>query len=228
MKWIKATNGEVPSDALMAGFEELGSGLYVGRVNCNSKVKIGRVNKRIGGCSFSIDESENIQSNYEVLTFSNKELCWLNWQIHSIDQSIPNNAFEVDSNKIYIGRIKFDGGVHIGTIDSNGLSIGYLGFEKKFKTYEILTWIDFDTSKESDDSDDQSRSRSASPVLTRTRTRSRSRSRSPVLTRTRTRSRSPVARVRRGSITLSTIPNQNQNQNQSDSDSDVGSLGLFD
>lgn len=52
-KWVKASGGDVPANAIVGGHEADGSPLYIGQVKYMGGKHIGKVSLGLGGCNFS-------------------------------------------------------------------------------------------------------------------------------------------------------------------------------
>ncbi|MCV6587689.1 MAG: DUF3421 domain-containing protein [Marinobacterium sp.] len=65
-KWVKASGGEVPANALAAGHEADGKKLYLGRAHYKGGVHIGKVREAFGGLNIGYGGREVCVHDYEV------------------------------------------------------------------------------------------------------------------------------------------------------------------
>jgi hypothetical protein len=65
--WMRASDGQVPADAMLAGKEASGEPLYVCRAEHNEGIHPGKLREAFRGCNISWGGREYTKSSYEVL-----------------------------------------------------------------------------------------------------------------------------------------------------------------
>jgi hypothetical protein len=74
MSWVKITNGEIPFNALVAGYEEDGTPLYVARAEHEGGQHPGKTSKPLGAIHFGYAGQEVSKRDYEVLCCNAREM----------------------------------------------------------------------------------------------------------------------------------------------------------
>lgn len=74
MSWISASNGEIPANALVAGYEADGSPLYISRVEHEGGQHPSKVSRKLGAAHFGYGGKEVTKSTYEVFCCNPREL----------------------------------------------------------------------------------------------------------------------------------------------------------
>lgn len=137
-KWVKASGGDVPPNAVVGGHEGDGTPLYIGQVKYEGGKHIGKVRKEFGGCNFSWGGEEKCESEYRVLT--SKKAHWINASNGDVPEDSMVGGNEGDGEKIYIGRVNYEGGVHMGKVREafGGCNFSWGGKELCEKEYQVL------------------------------------------------------------------------------------------
>lgn len=138
LKWLKASNGEVPPGAVWSGYDK--EPHYVGRVSYEGQIIPGKVGAIFKACYFSLNGKELGSSEYEVLC---DDKIWVKTSGSNIPiGAIPSGHTE-DGEVLYIGRAHHDGTLTLGKVlQSEGcLLIPYGRQELKYEEYEVLTMI---------------------------------------------------------------------------------------
>ena len=69
-KWVKASNGYIPDNAVVIGGREAnGQILFICRANYRGGVHPGKIRTEFGGCNIPWGGKEIVVRDYEVLTF---------------------------------------------------------------------------------------------------------------------------------------------------------------
>lgn len=72
-KWVSASNGEIPPNALATGYCENGETLYTARAFCNGRIRYGKLHPS-HGCAYVPHKDKEISNrNYEVLVRIHKD-----------------------------------------------------------------------------------------------------------------------------------------------------------
>uniref|UniRef100_T1IXB6 Uncharacterized protein n=1 Tax=Strigamia maritima TaxID=126957 RepID=T1IXB6_STRMM len=142
MQWLPSSNGQVPSGAIQGGRTSNGEPLYIGRVNHNGTLTIGKIHPSHGCIYIPYDGREHSNRNYEVLVCSSKYKRAGKWE-HSNDGGVPDNAVQAGwdvSDTIYVGRAHHEGEVIPGkVVPSHGCCyVAFGGEEHKKSQYEVL------------------------------------------------------------------------------------------
>lgn len=74
MSWVRVTNGEIPANAMIGGYEEDGSPLYIARAEHEGGHHPGKVSRALGACHFGFGGKEVAKREYEVLCCNAREL----------------------------------------------------------------------------------------------------------------------------------------------------------
>ncbi len=74
MSWTKVTNGQIPPNALVAGYEADGTALYVARAEHEGGQHPGKTSKPLGAIHFGWGGKEETKSDYEVLCCNPRQL----------------------------------------------------------------------------------------------------------------------------------------------------------
>ena len=139
MKWIKASGGEIPANSYKGGKEASGEKLYIARAEFKGGVHIGKARPEFGGCNIAWGGAEHGISEYEVLAkFDGK---WVKAEGGHVPAGAIQGGHEADGTPLYIGRVKYEGGKHIGKVRPafGGCNFSYGGKELCEKTYKVLT-----------------------------------------------------------------------------------------
>ena len=139
-KWVKASGGEVPPNAVVGGHEADGTPLYIGQVKYEGGKHIGKVRKEFGGCNFSYGGKELCEPEYRVLMAKTH---WVNATGGEVPQDSMVGGNEADGEKLYVGRVNYEGGVHIGKVRGafGGCNFGWGGEEHCEKEYQVLSKV---------------------------------------------------------------------------------------
>ncbi|ELR11179.1 uncharacterized protein ACA1_388690 [Acanthamoeba castellanii str. Neff] len=149
MSWVKVTNGQIPPNALVAGYEADGTALYVARAEHEGGQHPGKTSKPLGAIHFGWGGKEVTKSDYEVLCCNPRQLACVHWVKMERGQQMPEKAWiggkERDGHGLCIARGKVHGGVHVGKAGNHlrdGMMVSYGGEEHTVAPYEVLTFED--------------------------------------------------------------------------------------
>lgn len=67
LTWVAGSHGRVPAGALQGGTSEDGETLFIGRVNVDGNVSVGKIHPSHGVCYVAYAGAEHSHKNYEVL-----------------------------------------------------------------------------------------------------------------------------------------------------------------
>ena len=136
--WVKAQEGQMPPNAIVAGKNGNGQQVYVCRAQYEGGVYPGTLSDPSGYCSISFDGKEYSVSSYEVLVGSG-----YSW-ISVYNGEIPFDAFpagnEQQGKTLYVCRGEVNSEWHAGKIRQTyaGCSVPYAGKELTAHWYEVL------------------------------------------------------------------------------------------
>lgn len=138
VKWVKASNGEVPPGAFVGG-QEPGRKLYVCRAEYKGGVYPGKVVGK--NCNIGWGGKEITVNTYEVLVPGSVKLTWG----LGVEGSVEKGAIKGGSasgRDLYICRVEYKGGVHPGKVAADGCYITWGGKEYSFHVhYDALERI---------------------------------------------------------------------------------------
>lgn len=138
-RWVRGRWGEVPANAV-AGGEDKGETLYVGRAVHQDNLLPGKVHPSNRRCYVSYRNVEESYGEYEVLVCEGAKLAWQ----PCLDNAIPATAIPGGKTSygetLYIGRAFHAGTLTCGKVHPSQkcLYIPYRGKEHWYSTYEIL------------------------------------------------------------------------------------------
>lgn len=134
IRWIPASNGQVPADALQGGEEKDGTPLFICRAKHRNEFHPGKTVD--GNCNTTYRGTEIVVSSYEVLTGVDNP----DWQFASNGEILPG-AFQGGqelNRRLFICRIPFKDGLHPGKVVGKNCNIGFEGAEIVASDYELL------------------------------------------------------------------------------------------
>ncbi|CAF1613005.1 unnamed protein product [Rotaria magnacalcarata] len=118
--WILASNGQVPTNAVIGGYDADGTTLYVGRfVTKQGQLAPGKVCTSHGCAYSSCAGVEQSSKTYQVLTHPNQteQLKW----VPTTGGNLPTGALRAGGGSgkdgLYIARAPFHGGVCCGKFE---------------------------------------------------------------------------------------------------------------
>ncbi|KXJ83144.1 hypothetical protein RP20_CCG008813 [Aedes albopictus] len=112
MKWVPASNGEIPSDAVVAGYEG-NQTLYVGRAEVNNSIAPGSINPQERACFCPWGGKNHKRHTYEVLCTPGHFVQIDSW--NTLVQGTPGGISE-QGEPLYIGRNEQKGNLMCGKI----------------------------------------------------------------------------------------------------------------
>lgn len=123
--------------------------MYIARAEFEGGVHIGKVRPEFGGCNLPWGGGEHLVRNYEVLSTFGGD--WVKDYAGHLPERAIKGGHESDGSPLYIGRVHFKGGVHVGKIrpELKGCYFSYGGSELCMAEYDVLVpgrfWIDADS-----------------------------------------------------------------------------------
>lgn len=134
LNWVGASNGEIPPDAVVGGYES-GRRLYICRAEYNGGVHPGKV---VGNnCNFGWGEEEILSPFYEVLTAPrNVRIAWIEASNGRVPTGAIAGGIEADRD-IFICRASHNNGVHPGKIVGSNCNISWGGQEILKRNYQV-------------------------------------------------------------------------------------------
>ncbi|XP_037508481.1 uncharacterized protein LOC119384936 [Rhipicephalus sanguineus] len=139
--WVRASDGHVPKNALVAGQNLNGECFYVGRVMLRGNLLPGKVLPSAKVCFVSLEQIEFSSNVYEVLVKAPS----VNYQWVRMGGCVmPRNAIPAGRSAtgelVYIGRHEHKGELTPGKVipSQRCIYIPYLGKEIRYRDFEIL------------------------------------------------------------------------------------------
>ncbi|XP_052772092.1 natterin-3-like [Mya arenaria] len=141
-EWQSTSGGDIPDNAVRAGYEENGQPLFIARAEMEDGVKTpGKAGPKLSGAHIPWGNKEVVVENYEILVHSPNSVGYYEW-LPCSGGDVPENAFKT-SDGIYIGRCHYEGGLVPGKVStSHGCAyISYGGEEEELPEYQVLCRI---------------------------------------------------------------------------------------
>lgn len=114
MTWIEASNGQVPPNAVVAGYENNVT-LYVGRAEVNSSIAPGSVNPQKKACFCPWGGKNHTREKYEVLCTPGEFVPIGDGDFSTLVRGTPGGISE-QGEPLYIGRARLSGQLISGKI----------------------------------------------------------------------------------------------------------------
>lgn len=153
IKWVDASNGAIPNEAIYGGNEEGGPGqatnLYVCRAPYNGGIFPGKIRQAFRSCHITFDGLEINATKYQVLV--NLPTSWVDMRwVAARGGAVPEGAYVAGKDSppndegLYICRAPYNGGIHPGKLkpSNKGCNIGWGGKEIMVDNYEVI-WKGF-------------------------------------------------------------------------------------
>ncbi|KAH9372031.1 hypothetical protein HPB48_000851 [Haemaphysalis longicornis] len=144
--WVRASDGNVPRNSLVAGQNLNGENFYVGRVMLRGNVLPGKVLPSAKVCFVSLDQVEFSSSIYEVLVKApSVNYSWIRMGGCVMPRNAIPSGRSACGELIYIGRHVHKGEMTPGKIipSHRCIYIPYLGKEVRYRDFEILIQGDY-------------------------------------------------------------------------------------
>jgi hypothetical protein len=133
-RWVFATNGYVPSGAIVGGWEQ-GRTLYVCRTWYGGGVHPGKV---VGNnCNIGWGGKEITLEAYEVLVGDNTRVRWVDASFGGIPAGALSGGYEAARPDLFVCRAQYNGW-QPGKIVAQNCNFGYGGEEKLSPYYQVL------------------------------------------------------------------------------------------
>ncbi len=137
--WVKASDGNIPDGAFVAGYEDDGNPLFVARAEYQGSLNPGKVRKQFGAANIPYNQLEVQVNPYEVLVGA------YDWKKAS-GGSIPLDAIvagrTLNGEPYYVVRAKYECGLHPGKLrfGYTAAHIPYGGVVVEVDEYEVLVY----------------------------------------------------------------------------------------
>ena len=134
LRWVKASRGSVPKNAIIAGSES-GRRLPVCRASYRNGQHPGKV--VAGNCNFGYGGKEILARDYEVLVKDAGRITWKSAR----NGSRPPGAFKAGrepGRDLYLCRARYKDGTHPGKIVAKNCNFGWGGNEILKSSYQVL------------------------------------------------------------------------------------------
>lgn len=130
-RWVRATNGTIPPDAVPAG-REGADDMYVCQAEHQGGLHPGKIRHGFDGCNIGWGGKELRVPAYRVLT--------LNWAADVPETAAVVGGNESNGQPLHLCRAAHRGGVHPGKTrqEFNGCNIGWGGAEVTVRNYTVL------------------------------------------------------------------------------------------
>ncbi|WAR21077.1 hypothetical protein MAR_015051 [Mya arenaria] len=137
--WQSTSGGNIPANAVRAGFEENGQPLFIARaVMEDGQMTPGKTGANLPGAHIPWGGKEVIVENYEILVQPPDSVGHYEWRKCSGGQ-VPDGALATES-ELYVGRCAHEGGlVPCKVYTPHGCAyIPYGGEERNCPDYEVF------------------------------------------------------------------------------------------
>ncbi|KAJ2349104.1 hypothetical protein IWW50_005131 [Coemansia erecta] len=148
-RWVTATDGYIPPDAVQGGVEKDGSPLFVARAMHKGGLHPGKAAPHIqgGGCSIGFGHKEVNVREYQVLTGDASKLRWIKQEgALSIQNFKPVDAgHEETGEPLYVGKTMYEGSQQLGKCAPHikkGMAFAYGHKERTTDNYLVLAYAD--------------------------------------------------------------------------------------
>ncbi|KAJ9058093.1 hypothetical protein DSO57_1015889 [Entomophthora muscae] len=81
-RWVYASNGDIPENAIVGGCEDDDTPLFVARHSYGGSLVIGKVALHLNGMNFGFEGDEHHTHEYEVLIGDICQVCWVPYSGH--------------------------------------------------------------------------------------------------------------------------------------------------
>ncbi|XP_065215115.1 uncharacterized protein LOC135841841 [Planococcus citri] len=142
LRYVPASEGFIPDDALVVGHESDNSKLYGAIAEHNGCIIPGKISSRSNGAIVGCDLQEHLKNDYEILCIDSNLVQW----ISDSNGKVPSNAIPVgkhlNGETLYMGRAHYEGALIPGKIQSSWrcLFSTHNGQEVAIFDYEVLTF----------------------------------------------------------------------------------------
>lgn len=151
-KWVDAKGGKVPDKAIVAAYYK-DQPVYICHADYLEGIHPGQVVK--DGCLISYGPKSFVQDKYQVLTGTGKTL-WKSADTLTryLTPAVYYSSYDVNrdsvagiypikggfetSRTLYICRVMYGDGIHVGKLVENNCNIGVDNVELRLPTYEVL------------------------------------------------------------------------------------------
>ncbi|XP_050539650.1 uncharacterized protein LOC126904566 isoform X3 [Daktulosphaira vitifoliae] len=117
VQWVRASNGQIPPNALQGGFDTNNEQLYVARAEHNGALIPGKLVPSHGVTYVAWGGIENPKENYEVLC--NCNATWIKANNGEIPVGALSSGHTEEGEPLFVGRGKHNGCVTVGKVTSN-------------------------------------------------------------------------------------------------------------
>ncbi|XP_050539649.1 uncharacterized protein LOC126904566 isoform X2 [Daktulosphaira vitifoliae] len=138
VQWVRASNGQIPPNALQGGFDTNNEQLYVARAEHNGALIPGKLVPSHGVTYVAWGGIENPKENYEVLC--NCNATWIKANNGEIPVGALSSGHTEEGEPLFVGRGKHNGCVTVGKVQPshNVCYIPFGGEEVALDEYEVL------------------------------------------------------------------------------------------
>ncbi|XP_050422531.1 C3 and PZP-like alpha-2-macroglobulin domain-containing protein 8 isoform X4 [Adelges cooleyi] len=138
VQWVRASNGQIPPNALPGGFDTNKEQLYIARAEHNGALIPGKLVPSHGVTYVAWGGVENPKENYEVLCNCNGT--WVKANNGEIPVGALSSGHTEEGEPLFVGRGEHDGTVTVGKVQPshNVCYIPYGGAEVPLSEYEVL------------------------------------------------------------------------------------------
>jgi|GEM_PF-1916952 len=141
-QWVPVTNGQIPGNAVIGGFEANGDRIFIARVNHEGGVHVGKARQGDQTAFIPYGSREISLPNYEVYLGDGSMGRYGRWQPVKPGQPIPANAIqggnEADGTPLYVARAVIENSFQPGKAKGNAAFIPYGGQERVVNQFDVL------------------------------------------------------------------------------------------
>ncbi|ORX88770.1 hypothetical protein K493DRAFT_319211 [Basidiobolus meristosporus CBS 931.73] len=141
-EWVYASGGSIPPNAVQGGYESDGRPLFIARYFHKDGLHIGKAAPHLKGINFGYDGKEHCKKEYYVLCGPASKLHWVQCEgpVNPTNWVPLEAGREADGKELFIAKIKYEGGEHIGKAGEHllGICFPYGGKERIEASYYVL------------------------------------------------------------------------------------------
>jgi len=140
--WANTNGGNIPENAVRAGYEADGRPLYIARARIDGIMTPGKAGSHLSGACIPYGGQERVVEHYEILVMPSGSHGFYKWLPDCTDGFVPPNSVETDPG-VFVGRFEHCGSLVPGKIhrDHRCAYIPYGGQEVSSTCYESFVRI---------------------------------------------------------------------------------------
>ncbi|KAJ9067233.1 hypothetical protein DSO57_1001348 [Entomophthora muscae] len=145
-RWVYASGGDIPENAIVGGCEDDGTPLFVARHSYGGSLVIGKAAPHLNGMNFGFGGDEHHTHEYEVLIGDIRMVRWVPYSgcLTHCEYTPLKAGHEPNGQELFIAKARRGPGEVVGKVStdmSNGMVYTYAGEERSIEyneTYYVL------------------------------------------------------------------------------------------